>query len=296
MSRVLVTGASGLIGPHAVAALQARGFHVVVLGRRAMAGVESIAADLLDPEARTAAVRKARASHLLHLAWHDAPQRRWTAADNLDWAAATLGLMREFGLAGGKRAVGVGSCAEYEWSGARYGEDMVLKPSSLYGQAKAASGSLLMAGAEACGLSLAWARVFFCYGPNEPQGRLLGDLIQGLRAGQPVECTDGLQARDFLYAADLGMALATILASNLAGAVNVGSGHATPVRDLILTTARLMGRPDLIRLGARARPAGDPAVIEADVSRLSQTGFAPHYDLEAGLRDCLRRSGVAVVG
>lgn len=289
MSRVLVTGASGLIGPHAVAALQARGFEVVVLGRRALAGVESLTADILDPVARAEAVRAAKASHLLHLAWHDAPQGRWTVADNLDWAAATLGLVREFGLAGGKRAVCVGSCAEYDWGFEVLAEDTPLRPASLYGQAKAATGSLLMAGAAAMGLSLVWARVFFCFGPNEPQGRLLGDLIARLRAGRPVPCTDGLQQRDFLYTPDIGAALAALMHSDLTGAVNVASGVATPVRDLIRKTAEVFGRPDLVQLGARTRPAGDPARIVADVARLRSTGFVPHYDIEAGLRDCLER-------
>lgn len=284
--RVLLTGATGLIGRQCTAPLTDAGFEVIAASRRgaAVPGAEALALDLLDPGAVRAALAEARPTHLVHLAWHDSPQGRWTAPANLDWAAATLTLLRAFAEAGGTRAVCAGSCAEYGWDRPVLAEDSPLKPATLYGAAKARAGQLALAGAGAMGLRLAWARIFFCYGPGEPPGRLLGDLVAGLRAGQQVDCTDGLQERDFLHTADIGRALAAILASPADGAVNIGSGRAVPVRDVIETAARLVGRPDLIRLGARPRPAGDPPRLEADATRLTtEVGFRPGFDLEAGL-------------
>ena len=151
------------------------------------------------------------------------------------------------------------------------------------GAAKAATGLAAMGLAPALGLSLVWARPFFLYGPGEPPGRLFGDIIKGVSAGQPVACTDGLQRRDFLHAADVAGALAHLLASDATGAVNLGSGRAIEVRQMIGELARQMGREDLIRLGARPRPADDPALIEAGITRLAATGFRPHHDLQSGI-------------
>ncbi len=110
---------------------------------------------------------------------------------------------------------------------------------------------------------------------------------------KPVDCTDGLQRRDFLHAEDIAGALVRLLGSGTEGAVNIGSGHAVAVGDMISTLARDMGREDLIRLGARARPAGDPALIEADVTRLrDEVGFRPRYDMETGIRAVLEAEGV----
>jgi nucleoside-diphosphate-sugar epimerase len=65
------------------------------------------------------------------------------------------------------------------------------------------------------------------------------------------------------------------------------------VKDMILTVARQMGRPELVRLGARPRPAGDPACLQADVTRLrDEVGFAPRFDVESGIADVLRAEGV----
>ncbi|MCB2117112.1 MAG: NAD(P)-dependent oxidoreductase [Rhodobacteraceae bacterium] len=282
--RVLLTGATGLIGRHLAAPLEAAGYAVHAVSRRSGDDI------LADPEGLVA---RAGASHLLHLAWHDGPDR-WSAPANLDWVAASLRLLRAFAASGGRRAVLVGSCAEYDWTGdGHLSEDMAPRPATLYGAAKAATGMAAMAGAGPLGLSLAWARVFFVYGPGEPEGRLFGDLIKGLARGEAVACTDGLQRRDFLHSADVAGALAALLASDVTGAVNIGSGQAVPVRDMIETIARQMGRPDLVRLGARKRPAGDPDLIEADARRLlADVGFRPRYDTHSGIRAVLTAEGV----
>ena len=285
--RVIVTGAGGLLGGPAIAALRAAGFYVIAVSRSqpiAMAH-ETVAADLLDPESRGAAIKAARATHLLHLAWHSGNEGRWTAPENQEWAHATKELGREFAAAGGRRAVFAGSCAEYDWSFPVLSESTPLKPRTRYGEAKAEAGEWLIAQGPGLGLSVAWARIFFCFGPNEPQGRLLGDLVSGLFAGQLVECTDGLQERDFLHTSDVGRALTSVLAAERAGAVNIGSGIATPVRDVIRVTAELIGRPDLIRLGAKPRADDDPPKLVADIATLASTGFRPTFGIRDGLED-----------
>ncbi|NOD99504.1 NAD-dependent epimerase/dehydratase family protein [Ruegeria sp. HKCCD6228] len=289
MARVLLTGATGLIGRATATALTEAGHEVVTLGRNP---ASDIPCDLLNPNATSTALETARASHLVHLAWHDGARDRWTSGANLDWMAATLHLVREFARTGGQRAVCAGSCAEYDWSVPELTETSPLHPRTLYGAAKAGTGLALCAGQDALGLSLAWARIFFVYGSGEPPGRLFGDLISNLKAGQPVDCTDGLQERDFLHVDDLARALLRVLKTDVTGPVNVASGTAIPVRDLIEEVAKQMSHPDLIRLGAIARAADDPARLAADVGRLRhEAGFVPQHDITSGVADILRSEG-----
>ena len=112
----------------------------------------------------------------------------------------------------------------------------------------------------------------------------------GLSAGNTVECTDGRQKRDFLHTADIGRALAILADRGANGPVNIGSGRAVPVANVIEAVARLMGRPDLVRMGAHPRSPDDPPCIEADVRRLTtEFGFRPEFDLESGLANVIQQ-------
>ncbi len=286
MARVLLTGATGLIGRATARALVQAGHEVLAVSRSgaALPGTTAIACNLLDSTDRCRLVAQAGAEHLMHLAWHDGPKDRWVSPVNLDWMVATIALVQEFGRAGGTRAVCAGSCAEYDWSVSELSETSPLAPATPYGATKAGTGLALCAVAPELGLLMAWARIFFVYGPDEPVGRLFGDLMHGLRTGTPVPCSDGLQERDFLHVDDLALALVELLASDVSGPINIASGTTLPVRDLIGEVARQFGRPDLIRFGARARPTNDPPRLAADVTRLTrEVGFTPRYDLLSGV-------------
>ena len=297
MKRVLVTGAAGFLGRHALPALRARGFEIHALGRTRPAdpGVVLHRADLLDAGSRRDAVRSVAASHLLHLAWTTEPGRYWQAPENLDWVGASLDLVRCFREAGGARAVVAGSCAEYDWSAGETDRPLretgsPCRPATLYGTAKDGLRRILDAYAASAGLSLAWGRIFYLYGPGERPGRLVGDAVRALLSDRTFATSEGRQARDFLHVADAGAAFAALLDGDVRGPVNVGSGEAPPVRTLLERIGALTRRSDLIAYGARPFPAGEPARIVADVTRLrEEVGFAPAFDLDAGLADTVTR-------
>ena len=294
MTRVVVTGASGFVGTHAIAALLAAGYDVCAVDRLQPANTEVpyIETDLLDPASRREAVHRAKASHLLHLAWIAVPGVYWRAPENLDWTAASLDLLRCFHEAGGRRAVIVGSCAEYAWGAARFHEFTTpCEPATLYGSAKDATRRLSMAYAREFGLSVAWGRLFFLYGPGERGGRLVSDAIAALRTGLPLPTSNGRQKRDFLHIADVARALVALLGAQVDGPINIGSGRAVAVRDILDLLAERLGGRHLLQYGARPLAASEPPVIEADIERLaSEVGFRPRFDLGSGLADVLAKT------
>ncbi len=287
--RIVLTGATGFVGAHAIPALQARGFEIHALGRRPPAAeVAFHPVDLLDAASVRDVLDAVRASHLLHLAWYAEPGLYWRSAVNLDWVAASLALVRAFREAGGIRAVAAGTCAEYAWGPERLREDAPCAPTTLYGAAKDGTRRILEAYAGETGLSFAWGRLFFLYGPGEKPGRLVGDAIRALVSGARFGTSAGHQRRDFSHVADAAEAFAALVDSGVVGPVNVGSGAAVPVRAILKRVGHLTGRPDLIDFGARPLAGGEPACIEADVTRLrGEVGFQPRFDLDAGLRATL---------
>ena len=293
MTRVLVTGATGFIGRAAVAALAERGWEVHAVARSAR-GLEcacAYAVDLMDLAAMRSLLREVAPSHLLHLAWYAKPGKFWTAPENLDWVAASLLLYRAFVDEGGQRAVFAGSCAEYDWSYSELDEGSTpTNPRTLYGRAKNCLRELVENHVRLIKGEVAWARVFFLYGPGEAPNRLISDLIRALADGRPALTTDGQQQRDFMHVWDAARAFATVLESSFCGPINIASGVCRPVADAIGIVGRLLGSTHLIQLGARESPADEPPRLAADVKRLSQLGFVPEFDLETGLAQTVSSS------
>ena len=288
MTRVLVTGASGFVGRHSLGFLIERGYEVHAAARGAVpapAAVRWHACDLLDDRAARDLCAAVRPSHLLHFAWYAVPGRFWSAPENLDWAAASLRLVRAFAANGGRRVVGAGSCAEYDWAHALLSPTSTpLAPRTLYGAAKNAVRACLAQAAGELGLDWAWGRLFFLYGPHEAAGRLISDVIAGLIAGRRVAVSAGLQERDFLHVEDAARAFVDLLDSAVVGPLNIASGEGVAVRDLVARIGALTGRGDLIDFGGRSTPPDAPPRLAADVGALMRdVGFAPRFDLAAGL-------------
>jgi nucleoside-diphosphate-sugar epimerase len=287
MKRVLVTGATGFIGSHILAPLHARGFEVHTIGRTmpADANVVHHRADLLDMDRTREIVHAIRATHLVHLSWYAEPGRFWWAPQNLDWVSASLRLARDFAETGGRRIVAAGTCAEYSWGPDRLVEgESVCDPGTLYGVSKDALRRLLYTFGEAGQMSVGWGRVFFLYGPGEKTGRLVSDAIASLLAGKRFETSHGRQCRDFMHVQDVASAFASLADSDVRGTVNVGSGAATPVREILWQIARETGRSDLIAFDARPLSPAEPDTIAASTRRLrEEVGFCPDYDLARGI-------------
>jgi nucleoside-diphosphate-sugar epimerase len=289
MKRVLVTGATGFIGRQCLPRLVASAYEVHAASSTVQScGASDITwhrADLLDHHQAGELVAAVQPTHLLHLAWYTVPGKFWTSHENVRWVQASLSLLQAFGSNGGQRVVMAGTCAEYDWQYGYCSERVTpLVPTSFYGVCKHALQLLAHGFSEQAGLSSAWARFFFLYGPHEHPARLVSSAIRSLLRGEPVRCSHGNQTRDYLHVEDAAAAAVALLDSAVAGPVNVASGRALRLRDIISRAATQIGRADLVHLGAIPAPPDDPPLLVADVRRLhEELGWSPHYDLDAGL-------------
>jgi nucleoside-diphosphate-sugar epimerase len=294
MARLIVTGATGFIGRPAVRRAVERGFAVEALCTRLpddpYPGVRYHAVNLLEDRDRArAVVRDIGASHCLHLAWYAEPRRFWTSRENFQWVGATLDLAEAFAAGGGLRFVGAGTCAEYDWNhGVCREYSTPLEPATPYGIAKDAVRRLLVSWSREAGISAAWGRIFFVYGPGEHRDRLVASVVRALLRGARAPCTEGSQRRDFLHVRDVADAFVTLVGSPYEGAVNIASGEPVEVRALVQRIAAEIGRPDLLDLGALPSPDAPP-LVAGDTRLLRETlRCSPHFDLVSGLRDAIR--------
>ncbi|MEM9209890.1 MAG: NAD(P)-dependent oxidoreductase [Pseudomonadota bacterium] len=252
-ANVLLTGATGFIGSHCLERLVAAGSNIYAVNRTGTGptalGVNWIAADLRDPEAVKALVRATGPTHVLHTAWNVTHGEFWHAPDNLDWLEAGLTLLRSLSQTPTVRFVGVGTCAEYDWSGESVEcvEDVTpVRPDTLYGKAKAAFWAAAQAVGAQAGYSVAWGRLFTPYGPGDNGQRLIPSLVRSLRDGRPFSMNKQALERDFIFASDVGDLLVRMLQSDTGGAFNVSSGNAVRLGDVAKYIAGRLGRLDLL--------------------------------------------------
>jgi nucleoside-diphosphate-sugar epimerase len=290
-----VTGAAGFVGSRVTRALVAAGIevHAVVRSepgtRLDGVNVRVERCDLADPAAVEEVVARVRPEVCIHCAWIATPGEYLTSPENSTHELAAESLTRSLVGHGCARLVGVGTCFEYEPSDRPLAETNPLGPTTPYARAKAAACERMSAATEGSATSFAWARLFYLYGPGEDQRRLVPSVAQALLSGEPARTTPGEQRRDFLHVDDVAGALTAVAQSTVTGAVNIGSGRAVSVREIVETLGRITERPDLVELGALPYADGDPMLVEADNSRLTEEcGFTPQWSLEQGLRDTVR--------
>ena len=285
--RVLLTGASGLLGRYVLNGLQRRGIDTVTLGRRSLPDSGStswIEADLLQDVDFSALVQKARATHLLHLAWYAEHGRYWNSPLNLRWVEATTRLTEAFCLAGGRQIVVAGTCAEYDWTYGYCREDVTpLNPATLYGVAKDAARRLTMAVCREHGIPCAWGRVFLPFGAGEVYQRLIPSLIEVFLGQRPPFGVNAMAYRDFLHASDVAEGFVRLLTTGVSGAYNICSGEPMRLAEVVTNLASLLGANPESVLALSPDRAGEPPLFVGENLKLKTLGWQPSLTLRQGL-------------
>lgn len=295
MSRILVTGAAGLIGSHLVRQLIADGreVHAVVRpggDRRRLADVADsvhlVEGDLRHPATLAPALAAIMPASCVHAGWIAEPGRYLASPENVELLHGSLQLIELLAAHGCRRIVGVGTCFEYDTftDAGALSETSPLRPRHLYAACKAGLGVAFAELARARGMSGAWARVFYLHGPGEDERRVVPAVARALLRGDEAPTTGGAQVRDYLHVEDVAAAVRAVEPSAIEGPINVGSGEPVTLRTLLTTLAETVGRPELVRFGALPYAATDPMRVCADNRRLlAETAWRPRFDLAAGL-------------
>jgi nucleoside-diphosphate-sugar epimerase len=245
--RVLLAGATGVIGRQAVPVLAA-GHRVVGLARTParLPGAEVVAANALDTAAVAAAVRSAAPDVIVHMltAIPDAVDPRHLARD---MAATdrlrTLGTANLIAAAGGARVIAQGVAYAYDPAGPPVKDEnapLWRDPPAQFAPALAAQLEQERRVTEAGGLVLRFGHL---YGPGSsfaPDG----SFARRLTAGKVPLVGDGASMFSFLHAHDAATAiLAAVEQPAATGVLNVVDDQPTLVHDWLPAMAAMLGGP-----------------------------------------------------
>lgn len=284
--RVLVTGGTGFLGSALVRALLARGDVPAVLSRTAAqhtpAGATPLTGSLAAPP--WDAISAFQPEAVVHAAWIATPGVYLESPENEAWRRWSRDFASRLPSLGVRHLTVLGTCIEYAVTGRPMSEsDTPLAPLSPYARAKAALHQDLASDLEGSATRLAWARIFYPYGPGEHPARLASSLLARIARGEPITLKTPHSTKDYIHEDDIARALLAILDHRHAGPINVGTGEGVTVEHLARTLATLAGRPDLVQV-----PTGIPAdpldFVVADSRRLRSLGWTPQVALVNGLR------------
>ncbi|MBU0996137.1 MAG: NAD(P)-dependent oxidoreductase [Proteobacteria bacterium] len=294
MKKFFVTGATGFIGSHCIESLSMRSdieVHALTIDdiSQDSLNVQWHKADLMDTKSMHDLLNDIQPTHLLHFAWYAAPGKYWTSIENLAMVQASLALLKTFAEVGGKRCVMAGSCAEYDWHYGYCSERITpTVPGSLYGTCKSAMQKILESFSLQTGVSSAWGRIFYLYGPREHPSRLVPSVICSLLKDKPAKCSHGEQIRDFLYVKDVADAFIALLESDVRGSVNICSGIPIRLSEIIMNIAEVFDKQDFVQLGAIPVSPDEPGLIVGNNGRLfKEVGWKPKYMMEQGISETI---------
>ncbi len=290
MKRILITGGTGFIGRHLLPLFAGEEVHVFDKVCGDFAGVNWHEIDLSDIEKMRALMSEIKPTHCIHTAWYVPPNEFWTSAENVAWIYRSFEILKSFAETGGKRAVFIGSCAEYDWTTVELldEEKTPLNPSTFYGICKKSLFEISREFAGRNNVSFAWARLFFMFGEGEPKGKFVRYLIESLLSNEKAVCKNPNLVRDYLYVGEVAKALKSLLESDFQGAINVASGEPTNVGDLAVIIGELLEKPELIELGENPNP-NEPKFIVANTKKLAEEiGYKLKNDLHTDLTNYLK--------
>ncbi|TRU47938.1 MAG: NAD(P)-dependent oxidoreductase [Microcystis aeruginosa Ma_QC_Ch_20071001_S25] len=295
--KVLITGASGFVGSHVARLLVAEGCEVYALVRESsnrwrirdiLPSMYLRQSDLVAFENVNTYLQEIKPELCIHLAWYAVPGKYLNSQENLDSIQASLNLFSQLAELGCKRFVGIGTCFEYDLSLGYLSESSLTKPITLYAATKVALSTILQQFAQITEMEVAWIRLFYQYGPMEDERRLIPGIISSLLRDEVVKTTKGEQIRDFLHIEDVASAIWAVAKSNVSGVVNVGSGQPVTVGQIALELGNLLGKTDLIHLGALPYRPNDPMFICANNELLRRkTDWTQKYNLTTGLKNTI---------
>lgn len=291
--RVLLTGATGVIGLSLIEELSARSVEVLVLAspgsprnqwltKMVSSNVQWQECGLVDYESFTSSLRF---DAMVHMAWSGGMDR-WNMDTNLYSARQCAMAVRLAARLGCRTFIGTGSQAECGPQTTPLSAQTRCTPDTPFGAAKNLARELArIEAAQVPNMRFIWARVLSIYGPRDRETAMITASLRKLMRGEAPAFSSGEQVWDFLYAGDAARALADMLERGHDGQIYVlGSGDARPLRDYLAALVKPFGVDLTQCLDKVNADPSTPRRLIADITPLREhLGWIPQIDFDTGI-------------
>lgn len=285
--KILIFGASGLVGRWSSIAALDSGHDVVAVSREQSVNLDFSHVKFLQENLEVSKWASLLAKHepevIVHCDWEGVSSasknsevqksniNRWLHLAELE---ATLGV---------RKSIFLGSQAEY---GLRLGmiqEGDIDCPVTAYGSAKVHSRNELAQLFKDTNTEFVWARLFSFYGSMDLGNWLVPSTIQTLLSGKTMKLSSGLQKWNYLHIADIANALILLAEGDLIHSeFNVANPNSISIKEIALTIATQLNKRELISFDLTDEQEFIPDVLPSS-QRIQNMNWEPEISLVDGI-------------
>ena len=287
--KILVIG-SGFIASSIVARLEYEGHELLVYSRSVNPTLQSrqILGNIFEFE-EFSKVLTWKPDIIIHTAWITTPGIYKDDLSNLKYSRFTSQLAQCIHTSDVEHLIILGTCAEYgHQSGPSTAGITKLSPSTLYAEQKVAAFQGVKEILQESATRLTWARVFYPYGPNQDQNRLIPYLINSLKSGIPIQLADTSSIHDWITTRDISSAISWIISNEVPIEIDIGTSFGFTNLELLLTLEKFLQIKNQSHAGGEHVIGLNDVFVAGKNSPLFTSGWAPKDSLTSGLQWVLR--------
>lgn len=298
MEKVIVTGATGMIGISLIKYLLDKDVQVTAIIRPNSKrkdvlpknkNLKIIECDLSDIQ--NAEIEKDNYDVLYHLAWTGTTGEKRNDVEsqmkNVEYTINTVKLAKRVGC---KRIVGAGSQAEYGRVEGKLDSNTKTNPETAYGVAKLCAGNIGRILAEQFNIEFIWTRILSIYGEYDNEGTMVMTSIKEMLKGYSPKYTKAEQIWDYLYVEDVSKAMYLIGEKGKNKEIYcIGSGTVKPLYEYINIIKKEINPKLNIKFGEIEYSKNQVMHLCADIAKLEKdTGFKPEIEFESGIKRTIK--------
>ena len=296
MKRVIITGATGMIGVHLINEMIGRNIQVVAIIRENSKRSQNL------PHSSLVKVVECSLNNIknlelnfkdfdvwYHLAWDgtfgESRNDEEIQKKNLEYLLDAVYVSRKHGC---KKFVGVGSQAEYGRVNGIINSKTRENPENFYGKYKLIAGIESRKVSHNIGMEHTWIRLFSAYGPYDGDNTMVMTSIREMCNGVSPEYTPGEQNWDYIYAKDVAKALYLAGIYSCDKTYCLASGDTRKLKEYIKIIRDKIDPSIYLKLGAKPYAINQVMNLNVDISDIKKDlNFNVKYSFESGIEETI---------
>lgn len=296
MKKVIITGATGMIGVHLINEMIERSIQVVAIIRENSKRIHNIPHSSLIKVVECS-LKNIKDLELdsndfdvwYHLAWDgtfgESRNDEEIQKKNLEYLLDAVRVSKKYGC---KKFIGVGSQAEYGRVNGVITSKTYENPENFYGKYKLIAGIESRKLSHEIGMTHTWIRLFSAYGPYDGENTMIMTSIREMSIGESPEYTPGGQNWDYIYAKDVAKALYLAGINTCDKTYCLASGDTRKLKDYIEIIRDKINPSINLKLGAKPYAKNQVMNLNVDISDIKKDlNFNIKYSFENGIEETI---------